>query len=233
MRISSINIPFDSIYNITEELGNNIFRIQDNKQNIKIDLDDGFYSSDICANNSIINFLNKKLNDNDNDNQLQLSISSITKKVSIKSSDPKYIISFHNSDDSIPLTLRLGWFLGFRAGTYYGETEYTSEAPITNTNNSRNFYIAINDYQNNNINKFSSAFSESLLPDNIITKINTQKEVNNSMEEAVDRTRYYDGPTQINKLTFTIYDEYGRVVSLNNNDWSCVLTFEHYRAVKN
>ena len=53
------------------------------------------------------------------------------------------------------------------------------------------------------------------------------------MEESIDRTRYYDGPTQINKLTLTIYDEYGRIVDLNNNDWSCVLTFESYRAVQN
>ena len=233
MRISSINIPFDSIYNITQELGNNRLTLKTDT-NINIDLSDGFYSSDICANNSIITILNKQMSDNNN--LILFSIDPFTKKVLIKdlaTGTSDFNIMCHNSDDSIPLTLKLGWFLGFRAGTYYGETEYTSEAPITHTNNSRTFYIAINDYQNNNINKFSSAFSESLLPDNIITKINTQKEVNNSMEEAVDRTRYYDGPTQINKLTFTIYDEYGRVVSLNNNDWSCVLTFEHYRAVKN
>ena len=160
------------------------------------------------------------------------SIDPISKKVLIEESS-NFSLNFALSNNNIPLSLKLGWFLGFRAGIYSDAKSYTSEAPITNTNNSRDFYIAINDYQNNNINKFSSAFSESLLPDNIITKINTQKEVNNSMEEPIDRTRYYDGPTQINKLTFTIYDEYGRIVSLNNNDWSCVLTFEHYRAVKN
>lgn len=236
MRISSINIPFDSIYNITEELGNNTFTFKHDHTPYDISLDDGFYSSDLNVNNSIITALNKKLNNIVSDLSNAFSIHSISKKVLIKSIHPTYLdyisdINFNN--DNIPLTLTLGWFLGFRAGTYYGTTEYTSEAPITNTNNSRDFYIAINDYQNNNINKFSSAFSESLLPDNIITKINTQNEVNKSMEEAVDRSRYYDGPTQINKLSFTIYDEYGRVVSLNNSDWSCVLTFEHYRAVKN
>lgn len=227
MRISSINIPFDSIYNITEELGNNTFTLN---TNTKIDLSDGFYSSDLNVNNSIISALNDKVTD------ISFSIDSISKKVLIKDSSTNsnnFFLNFASNNNNIPLTLKLGWFLGFRAGIYYDAREYTSEAPITNTNNSRNFYIAINDYQNNNINKFSSAFSESLLPDNIITKINTKKEVNNSMEEAVDRTRYYDGPTQINKLTFTIYDEYGRVVSLNNSDWSCILTFEHYRAVKN
>ena len=58
MRISSINIPFDSIYNITEELGNNIFTITSNSgTSTDISLADGFYSSDICANNSIINIL--------------------------------------------------------------------------------------------------------------------------------------------------------------------------------
>ena len=229
MRLSSINIPFDSIYNITEELGNNTFTLN---TNTKIDLSDGFYSSDLIVNNSIITALNDQVSSID----ISFSIDPINKKVLIKDSSTNtnnFSLNFASSNDNIPLTLKLGWFLGFRAGKYDGETEYTSEAPITNTNNSRNFYIAINDYQNNNINKFSSAFSESLLPDNIITQINTKKEINQSMEEPIDRTRYYDGPTQINKLTFTIYDEYGRIVSLNNNDWSCVLTFEHYRAVKN
>lgn len=233
MRISSINIPFDSIYNITEELENNIFTITSNSgTSTDISLDDGFYSSDICANNSIITALNDQVSSID----ISFSIDPINRKVLIKNSSTNtndFSLNFTSNNDNIPLTLKLGWFLGFRAGKYDGETEYTSEAPITNTNNSRNFYIAINDYQNNNINKFSSAFSESLLPDNIITQINTKKELNQSMEEPIDRTRHYDGPTQINKLTFTIYDEYGRVVSLNNSDWSCVLTFEHYRAVKN
>ena len=42
----------------------------------------------------------------------------------------------------------------------------------------------------------------------------------------VNRSRNYFGPVDIEKLRITLYDEYGRVVNLNNMDWSCALMFE-------
>ena len=221
MRISSINIPVYSIYNISEELGNNKFKVDGSY----ISLSGGYYSFTNDGSNSIISELKKSPN---NSLISDISINPITNKVSITTSSSP--IKFADENSTAPLTLTLGWLLGFRAASYT-RSSIIGEAPISNK--SREFYIAINDFQNNAVNKFSSAFSESLLPDNIITKINYKDEFNSTMEETIDRTRYYDGPTQINKLSFTIYDEYGRIVNLNNDDWSCVLTFEHYRAVQN
>ena len=217
MRISSINIPIQSIYNISEELGNNNFKVDTSS----VSISGGYYSFTNDTSNSIISEIKKKLLNND-----VISINPINNKVSISTLLP---IKFADENSTTPLTLTLGWLLGFRAASYTSSA--TAEAPISNK--AREFYIAINDFQNNAVNKFSSAFSESLLPDNIIAKINYKDEFNSTFEETVDRTRYYDGPTQINKLSFTIYDNYGRIVNLNNNDWSCVLTFEHYRAVQN
>ena len=212
MRISSINIPIHSIYNISEELGSTS----------DVSLVDGYYSFTNDGSNSIINALLAK-----RPSISDISINSINNRVSISNSSS---INFASENSTTPLTLTLGWLLGFRAGSYTSSS-ITAEAPISNK--PREFYIAINDFQNNAVNKFSSAFSESLLPDNIITKINQKNDSSIINQETVDRTRYYDGPTQINKLSFTIYDEYGRIVNLNNDDWSCVLTFEHYRAVQN
>lgn len=222
MRISSINIPIQSIYNISEELGNNSFKLDISD----ISLTDGYYSFTNDGSNSIIKQLIKQ-NSTILSNDISININSINNKVSIISSLP---IKFADENSTVPLTLTLGWLLGFRAASYT-ISPAIAEAPISNK--PREFYIAINDFQNNAVNKFSSAFSESLLPDNIITKINYKDEFNLTFEETVERTRYYDGPTQINKLSFTIYDEYGRIVNLNNDDWSCVLTVEHYRAVQN
>ena len=241
MRISSINIPIFSIFNISEELGNTSFKIN----NTTIKLEDGFYSftNDISNTNSIIVQLNKQLknylsNNNDLSNS-QFTLNPINNKITLTITNKIDVsINFNIENDSTPLKLTLGWLLGFRKSNYNNYSTvstFTADAPITNK--SREFYIAINDFQNNTINKFNSAFSESLLPPNIITKICFKDEYNFKMEERVDeivdRTRYYDGPTQINKLLFTIYDEYGRIVNLNYNDWSCVLTFEHYNAIKN
>ena len=180
MRISSINIPIHSIYNISEELGNSKFKVN----SFDISLVDGYYSFTNDGSNSIIKQLIRQSSNHLNQNDI--SINSITNRVSISNLSS---IIFASENSTTPLTLTLGWLLGFRAGSYTSPA--TAEAPISNK--PREFYIAINDFQNNAVNKFSSAFSESLLPDNIITKINYKDEFNSTMEETVDRTRYYDG----------------------------------------
>tara|TARA_R110002074_G_scaffold319169_1_gene489588 strand:- start:58 stop:1308 length:1251 start_codon:yes stop_codon:yes gene_type:complete len=244
MRLSSMNFPFSSMYNISNELENNTFSITDNSSNLKhnIDLSDGLYTiigelfepSEI----SLFNIIQTKITNINID--ISLSYHSLSKKFYFTNNNPdlSYSLDFTNNDK--PLTLGVGWLLGFRAGSYILDKNSRLYAEASNLNSSmespsiqRDFYLSINDFQNNTVNKFSSAFSESLLPSNIICSFNFAYiyYVNNS--DTVDRTRYYDGPTQINKLSFTIYDNYGRIVNLNNNDWSCVLTFEHYRAVQN
>ena len=220
MRLSSIIIPIDGIYNISKELGNNTFNIS----NDTITISDGIYRMiDTDASNSLLmNIRNQSNNIN------SITLDPISRRITIDASESPIIFA---SDNTQPLTLSLGWQLGFRAGKYELKN-ITSEAAVFNHITKR-IYISINDYQNNAINKFTSAFSESLLPDNILAEINYSTEILKTMQTINDRTRIYDGPTQINKLSFTLYDEYGRIINLNNNDWSCVLTFEYYRAVQN
>ena len=38
--------------------------------------------------------------------------------------------------------------------------------------------------------------------------------------------REYFGPVNIQKLEFTLYDDLGNILDLNNCDWSCTLAFE-------
>ena len=40
------------------------------------------------------------------------------------------------------------------------------------------------------------------------------------------RTREYFGAVDIQKLQITMYDEYGRIINLNNMDWSFTLEFD-------
>jgi hypothetical protein len=42
----------------------------------------------------------------------------------------------------------------------------------------------------------------------------------------LDRSRSYFGPVDIQKFRVALYDEYGRVLNLNNMDWSLELMFE-------
>ena len=106
MRISSINIPIQSIYNISEELGNNKFKINSSD----ISLADGYYSFTNDGSNSIITELHAK-----HHSIIDISINSINNRVSITSPSP---IIFASENSTVPLTLTVGWLLGFRAGSY-------------------------------------------------------------------------------------------------------------------
>ena len=41
-----------------------------------------------------------------------------------------------------------------------------------------------------------------------------------------NRTKEYFSPVDIKKLTINLYDEFGRVIDLNNMDWSFTLAIE-------
>ena len=147
--------------------------------------------------------------------------------------------------------MTLGWLLGFRkdykyrtpanlpicqpyheCGTYIrniidylyiDSNKYTAEA-LYDSQGSRYFLLAVNDYQNNhNIVLVSSFQEETLSNGNLLAKISSEC-CKCSSDEHVERV--YFGPTDISKLEITLYDEFGRIVDLNNSDYSFTLELE-------
>ena len=142
-------------------------------------------------------------------------------------------------NNTTPLLFRLGWQLGFRAGEYNFDVD-TSEGSIISegvcfVNGPQYCYIVVNDYNNSSNNFFRAAFAESILSPNILGRINLTKgiQINNvyksgqddNYNDSLNRTREYFGPVDIQRLSVQILDEYGRVLDLNNMDWSFVLSF--------
>ena len=138
-------------------------------------------------------------------------------------------------DLDTPLPLKLGWLLGFRAGAYEDNDGIVSEG-ICSIVGPKYIYICINDYTNAANNHFVAAFSSSVLSPHIIARVNYQNLVQNNgvynyseddeFNDSHTRSREYFGPVDINRLHFQILDEYGRVIDLNNMDWSCALTLD-------
>ena len=97
-------------------------------------------------------------------------------------------------------------------------------------------FVAIEDYNNNVNNYYISAYTDSINSANIIARINLATVVQNNgvyqtgeddgFSTQLNRSRSYFGPVNIEKLRITLLDEYGRIVNLNNMDWSCALMFE-------
>ena len=133
---------------------------------------------------------------------------------------------------------KLGWQLGFRSNTLIIDANdlFAVSAGICHINYPRYIYIAIDDFQSSSQNYFSIA-SDSIVAPNIITRINIlslleEKTAFKQGAYAGDiyynqkHIREYFGPTSINKLKIQLLDEYGRHFSLNNMDWSFIITFD-------
>ena len=133
---------------------------------------------------------------------------------------------------------KLGWQLGFRKNyIIIDPTNLAVESSaICYINYPRYIYIAIDDFQSSSRNYFSIA-ADSIIAPNIIGRINILSllEEKTAYKQAASpgdflftqkHIREYFGPTDINKLKIRLLDEYGRPFSLNNMDWSFIMTFE-------
>ena len=139
-----------------------------------------------------------------------------------------------NQDIGTNIQLRLGWFLGFRVGIYEGSS-MVSEG-ICYMKGPRYAFLCINDYNNSVSDYFVSAFSSSVLQKDIIARINlTSIQQTNGVYQSgqddgssiqINRQRNYFGPVDIERLDIKLVDEYGRIIDLNNMDWSLALTME-------
>jgi hypothetical protein len=91
---------------------------------------------------------------------------------------------------------------------------------------SRYFLLSINDYQNNHGELIISPFKDqTLASNNILAKIQTACQTTGGKEFTYPE-RIYFGPTNISKLHIILYDEFGRIVDLNNSDYSLTLEIE-------
>ena len=132
-----------------------------------------------------------------------------------------------HEDTNTPLPLKLGWMLGFRMGYYTNNINYVSES-IVEIVGPRYVYLVVDEFTNNTNDSFYSAFTSSILNKNILARISIgsnpfeiYKADNYSL---ITSPRQYFGPVDIQKLHIQLLDEYGRIIHLNNTDFSFCLT---------
>jgi len=143
------------------------------------------------------------------------------------------------------LMMKLGWILGFRFAKYSSSntvgTPPTTFGSIVSegicfTKFPMYGFLAIDDFNNNANDYYMSVFSNSISVPNIVAKVNLtefsessgtfQGAQGESSSTAINREKRFFGPVNIQKLKVTLYDDMGRVLDLNNMDWSLELAFE-------
>lgn len=249
MKMSAIEFPPTAFFSISKVLGNNFFWVRagseagsDLEETVVI-LPDGNYSP-----TETMSLINNFLQSLATTTYLQYIYFSVNQNATNTSGSSQLLVGVAEAypftipfnfeldfqadqggapDDSTPLPLKLGWKLGFRDGRYVNSSAYVSEG-IVNLSGATYLYLAIDDY-NNFHNTFYSAFNQSLLNKNILARIAVQSSQGNAVTFSnigiVSTAREYYGPVNIERMQIQLLDEYGRIVNLNNMDFSFCLSF--------
>jgi hypothetical protein len=254
-RVGSIEIPFYAIYSVSELNGNNAIQIvwgnsPTYTDTLTILIPDGNYyttadSTNVLASASIENTVSV----GGGNSGLGLSgilnfhIDQISGKSVFSQPNGAPPISFKiitnirsngNPSYDAPLLSFLGWSLGFRNAEY-----------ISNNNGVGNFgsvvsealaafkaasyiFVAIDDYNNSVNDYYSAVFTDSYAIKNVITRVNVGllREISEASSTQLNRQRNFFGPVNIQRLHITLYDNFGRIIDLNNMDWNMEIIFE-------
>ena len=250
MQLSAFEI-ITTYYVISKQYGNNFFWITINQTNGQINKEQIIIPDGNYIPSDLLDYLNNYVSATGPLGSKDAIFNSIVFTINISSSSSgsgQFVIGFSelpsegatitldfqastqgNPDNGTPLTLKLGWLLGFRLGIYENNVNYVSEG-IVNLTGPKYFFLVVDDYNNNVNNGFYSAFNSSILNKNILARISYQdgsfinfSENNLSL---ITAPRQYFGPVDIQKLHIQLIDEFGRFIDLNNMDYSFCLTLQ-------
>ena len=238
MQLTSLELP-TTYYNVSKQYGNNFFSITANTSTSVVNIPDGNYTYDGIVNiintqltnlgapfNEIVFLLN--INNNSGSGQMMVGVKPPPNITTITSLSLNFQADRFGIDDrSTPLPLKFGWTIGFRNGIYENNLNYVSEG-VVDVTGPRYIYLVVDDHNNNVNNGFYSAFNSSLLNNNILARISLQSrfydvQISNNLN-IVTTPREYFGPVNIKNINIQLLDEYGRVLDINNMDYSFCLT---------
>ena len=238
MQLTSLELP-TTYYNVSKQYGNNFFSITANTSTSVVNIPDGNYTYEGIVNiintqltnlgapfNEIVFLLN--INNNSGSGQMMVGVKPPPNITTITSLSLNFQADRFGIDDrSTPLPLKFGWTIGFRNGIYENNLNYVSEG-VVDVTGPRYIYLVVDDHNNNVNNGFYSAFNSSLLNNNILARISLQSrffdvQISNNLN-IVTTPREYFGPVNIKNINIQLLDEYGRVLDINNMDYSFCLT---------
>jgi len=242
LQLSALEMP-NTFYVISKVFGNNFFVLQiENEPPLFVQISDGNYDY-LGLQDYINNFL---LNSAAPYNNIQTLTDINTPQGTGSTAGSGRIIfgsttgtqafsinfltdQYGNDDRQTPLPLKLGWIMGFRQGYYENSLTYVSEG-IVNLIGPRYIYLVVDDYNNNVNDGFYAAFNSSILNKNILARISLLGSTFNLLSQnnlnLITTPRQYFGPVDIQKLNIQLLDEYGRIIDLNNMDYSFCLSFQ-------
>jgi hypothetical protein len=131
--------------------------------------------------------------------------------------------------DKTDISTKIGWNLGFIKKKYRGASSYIADTVIEPAN-IRYIYLAVDDFANSANNQFVSVFNNSIMSPNILARISIKGSYFSLIMEndfnIITEPRRYFGPVDIQRLRIRLFDERGRVLPMNNSNFSFCLDFK-------
>jgi hypothetical protein len=241
MQLQAIELPI-TFYTISKQFDNNYFFIDlpDTNESQLVEIPEGNYDYDGLENaiNNQLSIIGGKFadivfkinitNNTNGTGQMLVGLNSTT------TTPFDFELNFQKDRSGIEnyglsLALKFGWLLGFRNGKYINNQNYVSEG-IVDVLGCRYLYLVIDDHNTSVNNSFYSVFNSSLLNKNILARISLQGGTFNVLSQnnfvISSDAREYFGPVNIQLFTVQLLDCYGRIVDLNNMDFSFCLTLQ-------
>lgn len=144
--------------------------------------------------------------------------------------------------DNTSVSSKIGWNLGYTQHKYTGTTNYSSSDltkaigikivadTIIEPATIRYIYLAIDDFNNSVNDLFLTAFNNSLMSPNVLARISIKGSYFSLLMEndltVVTEPRTYFGPVDIQKIKVQLYDDFGRILDMNNANYSFCITFK-------
>ena len=231
--ISNIDLPM-SFYNISSDLGNNVFRITYKTIEYIFEVPNNQYNTI----NDFISAINTGIKQTPNSIFVNNIFNVTNNKVSILNitTFPMKITFDVNTlgTDRYNFKSKLGWLLGFRKLNYTLEAPSAGQTTVINSecnyniNTIRYMYLIIDEFSRGNQNTFISPLPSSLINKNIIAKLSLNSVIYpfnsiiplNRFTGLMSDQRCYSGKIDLQKLNIKLINEYGKPINLNGNHFS-------------
>jgi hypothetical protein len=216
MQLTALEIP-QTYYNVSNEYGNSFFTVTIETTIVTIVVPDGYYTSQ-----GLIDTIQLQATES---GLFTCTLDGTSKKVTLQTNLTTMTLDFGlNQPNHIP---HLGWMMGFTQQFYSASSTYVSEMPIQ-VDTISYAYLSVDDYNNNMNNGFTSAFTESVLNTSILARVSLVHSNTYTMivKEETPLEREYFGPVDIQKLHIRLFDSWGRILNLNQRDFSFCLTMK-------
>lgn len=232
--VKSAEIP-KSYYNISANLGNNYVKVKKVSNGVEelITIPDGQHDL-----TSIQNILNNILTVNAGFSDINIQISNDSNTTITSSVD--YIFMFginaEGEHDKFRFRSKLGYMLGFRNLTYSVKSTTVTSESLPNVNSTKYIYLALEEFNKNKQNSFTTPLSNSFINNNILARMTVNNGastfgdliVTNPLNgNLISDKRTYNGTVDLQRVKVSLLDENGNPLALNGLDYSFCLEVEH------